>query len=104
MPGCLMQITVYCLEDGRYVLVPACFEPSMACHHRHGPMQRCGDVSIADALCQTSWHGIMAQIERRDFAVVGPMEAAKLLGADHACLKQLPQQRLEPDGGLVNIG
>lgn len=81
-----MEITIYRLHDGHYVLMPACFLPSMECRHEHGPLTRCGQISIADALCARSWTQVLSDIDHHTYAMISAAQAERLLGPQHACL------------------
>lgn len=88
-----MKLSVYLSKDFRYVLVPDCLLPSNECAQLYGPLDLCGQVTVSDALEIGDWNRVMAQIERHDYARIGPKVARRLLGPPHRCLQ--PTHRLE---------
>ncbi len=82
-----MDLTVYRVADGCFVLVPACFQPSMACRRQYGALGRCGQVGIDEALCSIAWQRVIDEIDRNSYALVTPQDADLLLGAGHRCLQ-----------------
>lgn len=55
-----MRLVVY-VPDGRpypYVLTPECLQPSLACEHEYGRMQRRGVVTLDEALMPAIAHSI----------------------------------------------
>lgn len=75
-----IKLSVYLSNDFRYVLAPDCFLPSNECAQLYGPMDACGQVTVTDALEIGDWNRVMAQIERHDYARIGPKVARHLLG------------------------
>ncbi|MEO5629485.1 MAG: hypothetical protein ABIQ62_06930 [Thermomonas sp.] len=81
-----MDITIYRVPDGRYILVPEVFQPSFECRLRFETLTHCGEVNIADSLCTATWMQVLADIERDTYAVLDPDAAHVLLGPGHSCL------------------
>ncbi len=81
-----MDITIYRVPDGRYVLVPEVFQPSLKCRFRFETLTHCGEINVADSLCKGTWLQVLADIERETYAVLDPDAAGVLLGPGHRCL------------------
>ncbi len=81
-----MDITVYRATEGRYVLIPKVFQPSMACRQLFETLVECGQVSFSDALRSDLWSRVIDDIERDTYAVLMARAAAELIGPDHRCL------------------
>ena len=81
-----MDVTIYRTQDGRYVLTPQLFQPSMECRHRFETLIDCGQASIDDACRSEVWLQVLGDIERDTYAVLDPQAVGDLFGAGHRCL------------------
>lgn len=76
-----MNLALYTSTAGRCVLVPDCFLPSAESERRYGPLRRCGSLHLAEPVDDVLWQRVLADLERRPFAVLRRNDARRLLGA-----------------------
>ncbi len=77
-----MNLSVYQLPDCRYLLMPDCTLPSIACRRAHGQMTHRGQIEVDETRRDAAWLDVHAQIGRQTYALVDARTAQLLLGAD----------------------
>lgn len=77
--GTTMELALYTSTAGRCVLVPDCFLPSAESERRYGPLRRCGSVHLAEPVDDALWQRVLAELDRRSFAVLRRNDARRLL-------------------------
>ncbi|WP_407352538.1 hypothetical protein [Luteimonas sp. R10] len=87
-----MEITVYSCGDNELVIVPTCLQPSVEALSRLGPLMPCGSATVIDEPTTHSWAWVVAEMERRSYAVVSRSDARRLLGSGHPALR--PRRRV----------
>ena len=76
-----MNLALYTSTAGRCVLVPECFLPSAESERRYGPLRRCGILHLEEPVDDALWRRVLADLDRRPFAVLRRNEARRLLDA-----------------------
>ena len=76
-----MEAMLYSSIGGALVLVPACFEPSMELQEAHGRLQRCGRVDLTQSSGTPLGQRLIADFDRRSYAVLSPKDARRLFGS-----------------------
>lgn len=76
-----MDLNVYCCMDGRLLLVPDCFAPSLRAQHRYGFLRLIGAVALDDS---PHWRSVFDEIDERSYALVDDARAAEDLLASTA--------------------
>jgi hypothetical protein len=79
-----MKLHVYLLQDQRFVLVPDCSLPSIACRRLHGPTRFRGTLEVADTRGDPEWRQVLGDIGVRTYAVLDQDSAWKLFGVSCA--------------------
>lgn len=74
-----MDLALYTSTGGRCVLMPECFLPSTESERRYGPLRRCGSVHLDEPVRDMLWQRVLADLERRPFAVLRRNDARRLL-------------------------
>jgi hypothetical protein len=62
-----MDLNVYYCTDGRLLLVPDCFAPSLRAQHRYGFLRPIGAVAVDDS---PRWKSVFDEIDERSYALV----------------------------------
>lgn len=74
-----MNLALYTSTAGRCVLVPDCFLPSAESERRYGPLRRCGSLHLDEPVADALWRRVLADLDRRPFAVLRRNDARRLL-------------------------
>lgn len=82
-----MEIMVYSCGENELVIVPRCLQPSVEALARFGPLMPRGSATVADDSTALSWTRVVADLERRSYAVVSLSDAQLLLGPRHPTLR-----------------
>ena len=74
-----MNLALYTSTGGRSVLLPDCFLPSAESERRYGPLRRCGSLHLDEPVDDALWRRVLADLDRRPFAVLRRNDARRLL-------------------------
>lgn len=84
-----MDVILYVSGKGELAITPDCYLPSIELERRYGPMTFCGRATIDDDVFARGWGRIANDMRRQTYALLDVEEAKEILGARHACFRQV---------------
>jgi hypothetical protein len=75
-----MEAMLYASDQGALVLVPACFEPSIAVEEAYGHLHLCCRLSLANPMRSALGRRIVGDFDRCSYALLSRHEVTRLLG------------------------